>query len=83
MSTAQHEVEYLGRSNNIHVVSVDKKAVIVHDNVISYAVGGSDGKTVYTVYTRFEKARSCTCPAGKWGKPCRHKLAVEAVVAKW
>lgn len=39
----------------------------------------------YRVYTACRaKAKSCTCPAGRYGRSCRHKAAVSDVLAaRW
>lgn len=79
-------VEYLAHGDNdaahIHVVNVNGSAVVVTDRVLYHEVGGSHGET-YLVHGRFGVARSCTCPAGRYNRVCRHRLAVNAVTAQW
>lgn len=81
-ATATHTVEHLNRMGDIHVVAVDGETVIVHDHVSHYQVSGRQQES-YSVLARFGRAISCSCPAQKFNRRCRHKLAVEAVAAKW
>jgi SWIM zinc finger len=78
----QHTVEHLDRKGYLHIVAVDGLAIAVRDNGDNtYDVTGRTGE--YRVTAAYGKVRWCSCPAGRRGKPCRHKLATAEAIKKW
>ncbi len=83
-TTTAPAVEYLGcsESGTSHVVSVRGESMVVRDLVTHHEIHGREAEP-YKIYSRFGKATGCTCPAGRWGKPCKHRTAVEEALKKW
>lgn len=81
-ATATKNAEVLDTYGSLHVVAVGRDIVTVADHGDRYEVVGSTGE-VYKIFQRAGRVTRCTCPAQRFGKTCKHKLAVTEILRKW
>ncbi len=84
LATVQRGVEYLGHDGDkfAHIVTVNGESVVVRDHVTHYECRGQLNET-YRLGLVGGVVKSCTCPAQRYGKMCRHRLAAQEVAKRW
>ncbi len=77
-------VEYLGHDGDkfAHICTVAGETVVVRDHVTHYECRGQLNE-VYRIGLVGGVVKSCTCPAQRYGKMCKHRLASVEVAKRW